>query len=49
MTDVFRGAAFKDLTFQHRLRVRGVGYRLDAVHLPTRTVFELDGGGHGKP
>ncbi len=49
MARVFRGGAFADLTYQHRLRVRGNAYRLDAVHLPTRTIFELDGGGHGEP
>lgn len=49
MAKVFRGQAFDDLVFQHRLRVRGIPFRLDALHVPTLTAFELDGGTHDEP
>lgn len=50
MADVFRGAKLSGVKFQHRVRVRGEVFRVDAVHLPTKTVFELDGReGHDGP
>lgn len=49
MADVLRGAGFEGLVFQHRFRVEGVGYRVDAFHPPSLTVFEFDGRDHDKP
>jgi len=49
MADVLRGAGFEGLVFQHRFRVDGVGYRADAFHPPSLTVFEFDGREHDKP
>jgi very-short-patch-repair endonuclease len=43
MTTVFTGSAFSEIVFQHRIRVRGEGFRIDAFHPPTLTAFELDG------
>jgi very-short-patch-repair endonuclease len=48
MATIFRDV--EGIVFQHRLRVRGEGFRIDAFHLPTMTAFELDGDEtHGDP
>lgn len=49
MTTVFTGREFASLVFQHRVKVRGESFRVDAFDIPTLTAFELDGDGtHGK-
>jgi hypothetical protein len=50
METVFYGAEFAELIFQHRIRIRGEGFRIDAFHPPSMTAFELDGDGtHDEP
>jgi very-short-patch-repair endonuclease len=49
MSAVLRGKAFSEFVFQHRVRINGVSYRIDAFHPPTLTAFEMDGAGHGEP
>lgn len=49
-TTVLTGAEFADVLRQHRVRVAGQRFRLDAYHHPTRTAFEFDGdGSHASP
>lgn len=45
MTTVFTGSEFEAMVYQHRVRVRGESFRVDAFHMPTLTAFELDGDG----
>lgn len=49
MADVLTGAGFEGLVFQHKFRVNGVSYRVDAFHPASLTVFELDGRDHATP
>lgn len=50
MESVFYGPECDDIIFQHRIRVRGETFRIDAFHPPSMTAFELDGDGtHDKP
>jgi len=50
MGTVFRGAAREGIVFQHRIRVRGERYRVDAFHVAPATAFEFDGNSHhGSP
>ena len=46
MADIFRGAGFADVLFQHKIVARGFKYRLDVFHPPSRTAFEMDSAGH---
>lgn len=49
-TKVLTGTAFSEVIRQHRLVVRGEGFRLDAYDPATRTAFEFDSEAwHGKP
>jgi very-short-patch-repair endonuclease len=43
MGDVCTGPEFADIVFQHRVRVRGRSFRIDAFHPPTLTAIEFDG------
>lgn len=47
---VFTGAAFASLILQHRVRVAGQSFRIDAFHAESQTAFEVDGdGSHTSP
>ena len=43
MANIFFGPECDEVVFQHRVRVRGQSFRIDAFHPPSMTAFELDG------
>jgi len=50
MSTIFSGDEFADIVLQHRVRVRGEAFRIDAFHPASMTAFELDGDGtHDEP
>ncbi|WP_152650421.1 hypothetical protein [Demequina aestuarii] len=45
VTRVFTGDAFASVILQHRVRVAGQSFRIDAFHAKSGTAFEVDGDG----